>query len=365
MRFLPLTRPLAAAAGLILLSLAILPAVARAANQGQADLDKATELRVGAVTSSDLSDVIKLCDSALKQGLDKNNTAFANDLLASALAQRGGISAAKIFGDEGSPLPRLSLQGSAWKDYRDEALADLEKALKISPKQPQAQFTVARLNLLPGGNADKALQALDQAVALSDDDAAMKAKALLLRSSLRKTTRQRIGDLDEAIKLLPGNAMLLRAHGLAMAEDQSWEKSLADFDKSLAAEPDNLATYQLKAAVLAKLKKYPQALATLEKAHTLAPGNIELLAAKAEIYGIQLNYKAAVEELTRAIAVNGSNVDLLRRRAEVYERMGDSAKALADVDRMLELVPGNRELLRAAPGCWRTCTSSTRPSRNC
>ena len=108
------------------------------------------------------------------------------------------------------PLPRVDLKGEHWKTYRDEALADLEKALKLSPKQPQAHFTVARLNLLPGGSVEKAVKALDQTVALSEDDAAMRAKALLLRSSLRTNIRQRITDLDEALKALPGNAMLLR-----------------------------------------------------------------------------------------------------------------------------------------------------------
>ncbi len=267
------TQPLAAVLALTLLSLtaAAFPAPARAANEGQADLDKATELKLGAQSSGDLTDVIQLCESALKKGLDKNNITFANNLMASALTQRGSIAAAKIFGDESSPLPRMSLQGDAWKKYRDDALADLGKALKLSPKQPEAHFTVARLNLLPGGNAEKAMKALDETVALADDDPPMRAKALLLRSSLRTNVRQRITDLDEALKALPGNSMLLRARGLALAEDQRWDASLADFDKAIAADPKGLAAYELKASVLAALKKYPEAIAALDKAHALAP----------------------------------------------------------------------------------------------
>ena len=42
---------------------AAFPAAARAADEGQADLDKATELKLGAQTSADLTDVIRLCDT--------------------------------------------------------------------------------------------------------------------------------------------------------------------------------------------------------------------------------------------------------------------------------------------------------------
>ena len=72
-----------------------------------------------------------------------------------------------------------------WKTYRSEALADLERGLKLSPKQPQAQFEIARLNLLPGGDSRKALEALDKTIALADDDANLRAEALVQRATLR------------------------------------------------------------------------------------------------------------------------------------------------------------------------------------
>ncbi len=73
------------------------PVLAHAENEGQADLDKATQQKLGAQTSGDLADVIQLCESALKKGLDKGNTAFANDLMASALVQRGSLTAIKAY----------------------------------------------------------------------------------------------------------------------------------------------------------------------------------------------------------------------------------------------------------------------------
>ena len=59
------------------LVLTLAAGLAWAANEGQADLDKATQLKISAATTSDLSDVIKLCERALQKGLDKSNSTFA------------------------------------------------------------------------------------------------------------------------------------------------------------------------------------------------------------------------------------------------------------------------------------------------
>ena len=95
-------RPVGRVATLLTLTLFALatgffPISARAENEGQADLDKATQQKLGAQTAGDLTDVIRLCEGALKKGLDKGNTAFANDLMASALVQRGSLTVAKVY----------------------------------------------------------------------------------------------------------------------------------------------------------------------------------------------------------------------------------------------------------------------------
>src|SRR5438309_10106030 len=59
------------------------PAIAD--NEGQADLDAATDLQLTAETLGDLEKVIKLAESALSKGLDKGQQEFAKKLLASAL----------------------------------------------------------------------------------------------------------------------------------------------------------------------------------------------------------------------------------------------------------------------------------------
>src|SRR5439155_20692775 len=54
---------------------------------GQADLDQAADLQVSAETLGDLEKVIKLAESALSKGLDKDQKEFASTLLAATLYQ--------------------------------------------------------------------------------------------------------------------------------------------------------------------------------------------------------------------------------------------------------------------------------------
>ncbi|MEI8374295.1 MAG: tetratricopeptide repeat protein [Planctomycetota bacterium] len=340
-------RPFASALTLAWFALVVgtFPVLARAENEGQADLDKATQQKLGSQTSGDLTEVIQLCESSLKKGLDKNNTAFANDLMASAYVQRGSLTANKAYRAILAAGAQVTTD-DGWKTYRSEALADLEKGVKLSPKQPQAQFEIAKLNLLPGGDPQKALEALDKTIALADDDANLRAEALVRRATLQKTFPQRLADLDEAVLALPGNAVVLRTRGLVLAESEKWDKALADFDKAIAADPKQILTYQIKAAVLVKIKKVSEALVVLEKAHGVAPDNIELLLAKGQILVTQSNYQAAAEELTRALAIDGSSQPILELRAALYEQLGEKAKALADVEKILQIKPGQSNYMR-------------------
>ena len=120
---------------------------ALAANEGQADLDKATELQVTAQSLSDLEKVAKLCDSALKKGLDENNQAFAKQLLSSTLYQHAEQLCGPIF-DQSPPDRR-------WPLLRQFALQDLERVVEVSPTLGDAHLLVARLHALPGGDAER------------------------------------------------------------------------------------------------------------------------------------------------------------------------------------------------------------------
>jgi formylglycine-generating enzyme required for sulfatase activity len=165
---------------------------ARAANEGQADLDRAAEAKLSAQNLGDLAKVITLIDGALDKGLDPDNKRFAESLLASTLVERATVLAAVVFKSDPSDARSPQL--------RNVALADLERAVKIEEKQPEAHFLIARLNLLPGGDRQRAAKALDKTIEQTGDPK-QKADALLLRSGLEGSADRKPADLNAAVRV--------------------------------------------------------------------------------------------------------------------------------------------------------------------
>ena len=87
---------------------ALAAGLALASGEGQEDLDKATEAKMNVKSPGDLLEVIRLCESALSKGLDKDNTEFAKKLLASTLIQRATLITRSIL--EGAPDPNWNNQ---------------------------------------------------------------------------------------------------------------------------------------------------------------------------------------------------------------------------------------------------------------
>lgn len=312
---------------------------AAADNPGQADLDKAMKLKITASTLKDLGEVIRLCESATSKGLDKQNIPFAKDLLAATLVTRGTAYANRAF--------QLQARQGAWRPERINGLADLERGLQLNPKQPQAWYLIARLDLLPGGDARAAVKALDQTIAQSEDEPPLRAEALVLRSAAESDPQKQMADLDEAIRVAPGDAAVFRARGLARAQADHLDAAIEDLDKAIQLDSRQLGTYEIKALVLVKQKRVAEALAVLEQARLLAPRSMELPFTKAKIYESRGDYQAALQELSRTLAIDASNPKVLAFRAKVYEEMGDKKNALADVDKILKLQPQEPSMMRA------------------
>ena len=194
-----------------------------------------------------------------------------------------------------------------YRRRRQSALDDLQKALKLVPKQPQAYLMIARLNMLPGGEGAKAARdALDKALALKIENPTDRAEALVRRSELQTDPDKKLADLDEAVRIVPGNADVVRARALALADMNKLEPALADLDKAISLDPKDERNYEAKALVLAQLKKYDESLAVLKS----------------------------------RLDLHVDDAAVLMLRSTIYEDMGKTKEALADVDKVLELKPG-------------------------
>ena len=325
-------------AGSLMLVLTFAAAQAQAKNEGQADLDLAIAAKLTANSIADLSETIRLCESALKKGLDEDVAKLANQILSSTRVQRGS----RIAEDVLTSLP----PSPDWRKFREVALDDLEKGVEAVSPQPITLFYIARLNLLPEGDTKRASEALSKAIELSADDPRLLAKCLLVRSGLAKKPEEKLADLDAAVDADPKNAAIVQLRGTVHAGMRNFDKALADLKTAVELQPGNAPTQLALAIVLIEMKKYDEALARIDTVRALRPTSAVPLVQKARIHALKKDFDAALETLDAAHALDAGNTAVLLLRATVHQELGNREKALADVNRMLELKPDDPMAMR-------------------
>src|SRR3954470_8006883 len=207
---------------------------ARAANEGQDDLDKATQLKVTAESLDDLGEVIDHLDTSLEKGLDKENTKFAQQMLVSSLLQRGQLYAAAVF-NVSMQDPQRNLRAMQFRQF---ALSDLQRVVSLDDKVLEAQLLIGKLQSLPLGDGAAARRALSKVIDSADAAPEQKAEAFALRSGQQKDDKAQAADLDRAVKLQPKKPDYLRLRAQRFYEKEKYADALKDVDSALKMEPD-------------------------------------------------------------------------------------------------------------------------------
>lgn len=304
----------------------------RAEGEGQADLDKATELKIGAESLIQLDEVATLCESALKKGLDDENQKFARQLLTSTLYEHASRLAAEIF-DRDPPNPQ-------WPVIRKYAVEKLQQSLKVDDKQGNVQYLLARLQTLPGGDRELGLKAASAAVRLAGDDNKELSKALLLRGALSDDEDRRLGDFNQAVLIDPTNSEALRVRGTYHLAREDYDKAAADFTKLLEADGNNVNAQHALSEALIQLKKYDEALQHADKAVEIDAKNPLSYTLRARVYLMKEDAKHALTDINKAIELDPRDATALMLRARYYLFENDLAKAKEDVNQLLVVRPG-------------------------
>ncbi|MCH5376161.1 MAG: tetratricopeptide repeat protein [Planctomycetes bacterium] len=317
---------------IVCLGTAMSSGVVFAQNEGQDELDKATELQIRAQSLADLEQVAKLCEDALKKGLDEGNQAFAKQLLSSTLFQHASRLSQPIF--EQSPPDRR------WPLLRQIAVRDVERAIEIEPDLADAHLLIAKLQALPGGDIPRAEKAASAAVKLFEDDPKKQAEALVIRAGLREEAADRLKDYGRAIELDPTNTDAWQGRALAYMQQGEMEKAVADFHRMIEDNKDNVNARLALAEALTNMEKYDEAAKQVEEAIRLKPDSSLAYTLRARLHLIKEDAKAALADLDQAVRLNPQDLTALMIRARVHLLQENIKAAKADVEQALLLNPG-------------------------
>ena len=320
-----------------------------AKDKGSADLDKAFDAKLNAASTKDLDTVVKLCESALEKGLDKEGEEQAKTLAGSALFEHAEQLGQRIFATSG--------QDTRWRIYRSQALSRLRKVVEFQPEMAEAYLMMAKLNGLPGGDQDEAMDAIEKAIELAGDENEQLSSALFLRANMTDDEETIISDLNQAIKINPENIEAVRRRANYYLNKRNPTEALPDLKKWLDSEPKNVENHIIAATSLLRMgDKFDEtvqgeAIDILDTAIELEPDNALTHTLRAQLNLIADKPEEAISDASRAIKLDRKNVGAMMIRASVLSELAsqvdrgeeqanvDLAAALEDIEEVLDIVP--------------------------
>ncbi len=318
---------------------------------GEEDLNKAIELNITAATDQDLDEIVDLCESAIKKGLDANSEKLARQLWVSTLYAHAESYATRIFNGD---------FGERWPPYRRRALTRLEKAVEVDPGFAASHLLIARLNLeLPRGDMEAGQRAVDQYIELSGDDKEGLSNGYVFRARLSEDDAETLALLNKAIEANDQNIEALRLRGakyLTMGAEaiESSEKTpddeqpeqpnymdlaIADFKRIAELEPDSPTGLAIVSEALAAQKRYDEALQFADKVVELDPNLQAGYLLRARILQSEEKIDEAIAEAGTAIEKDESSADAYMFRAGLFYEQKSYNDALQDIEKTFELEP--------------------------
>lgn len=314
---------------------------------GQADLDKATVLKLNASSMGDLETVVDLCRQAIKSGLDDGSEAYARELMASTLFEQASRLSRLIF-DQQPPDRR-------WPRIRQICLEKAQASLEVDEKNGMAHLLIARLNGLPGGDRELALNSVKKSITLLEDPQDL-SQAYQIRAGFAEDPADRLADLNQSIQLAPANQAAWRARGLHYLAIGETDKALDDLEHLLEENPNDLIAHQAIAQTLSRMEKYDEAMDHLNQVIDRNDEAVLAYNLRARVREQQGDVQGAVTDLNRVVQLQPRDIGAILSRARL--RLGQQQFDLArsDITRVLQLRPGlpqailMRSLLSAAQG---------------
>jgi tetratricopeptide (TPR) repeat protein len=192
---------------------------------------------------------------------------------------------------------------------REEALEDLDAALRLNPTHPRALLQAGQI-LVELGRSGEALDAYDRLLA----GAPTFVDGLCQRSALLRS----LGRFQEA---------------------------LASCDQALTIDNRSFDTLKERGSVLQGLGRHEDAIEAFGRALAMVPGRVDVLSMRGVCYLNLGRLDFALTDFNEALAGSPDFVDAMYNSAVVLERLGRSEEALGRCDRVLAVDPHHARAL--------------------
>lgn len=201
----------------------------------------------------------------------------------------------------------------------DRALADLDKALRLSPKSAPALLERGSINR-DRGDFDRAIADYSAAISAQPRSATAffgRAESYRAKNNLDSA----IADYDVALRLDKSLAMAHRGRAAAYRDKGDLDRALADFDAALTLDPKSAPTHVLRGAIYHSKGNLDRAIADYDKAIELDPRYASAFVERANAFRDKHELERAKQDLEAALKLN--------------PRLGPAKVALDELNRIL------------------------------
>ncbi len=302
-------------------------------------LDEAVSLKADAESPADLAKVIELCEKAIEMGLDEGNLRLAKQLLAATALQRAQMTVQR--------LPQVANNLNAVRNLSRETMKDLQKAVENNPQLAEAFILMAKLETLPGGSRERALEQINKAIDLLGDKPVDQSNAYILRAGLQEDNEAKLADLGKAIEVNPTNTDALQAKIAIQLALGKLQEVVADAEQMMAKDEDNLFAFEAAIRAMVGLEKNDEAIELLTK-RIDKPGTKDetksiFYRMRAQVQLLKKNDQAALSDLDQALELNHRDAEALVMRGRIHYLNEDFEKANRDISDALLVAPDSVE----------------------
>ncbi len=230
-------------------------------------------------------------------------------------------------------------------DRRDDALAEAEAVVAANPDDAWAHVAAGKIYGY-FGEREKALAAIDRGIGMEPVAAYFVDRAQVREESDKAG---RMADLEEALRLFPGDQTVLAAKADLLVGMGEHERAIAVYDEALDTSVDNAMWRHRRGVALWRLGRLVEAEDDFARVRSLTHdammlNNICYMKAVADVA-----LERALEECEESLRLRPDFAPTLDSRGAVLLRPGRLDEAIRDFDRVLEQSPDlrNSRYLRA------------------
>jgi tetratricopeptide (TPR) repeat protein len=144
-------------------------------------------------------------------------------------------------------------------------------------------------------------------------------------------------DLDEAIRLAPGDAPLFVVRGSIFVLKGEHFSALAAYSEAVRLDPKSVTAFYNRGRAYAEKGNYDKAIDDFAEAIRLDPKDYPAWAGRGTAYALKGEYHKALADYTEAIRLDPKYALLYANRSQAHEEFGDYKKALDDLAEAVRL----------------------------